>query len=373
MPGADTLKILAEREDRALDTCATCPSLCRWSCPVAETEARETTSPQRLGVLAQLLKQDRLRPDQTDGAPYHCTHCLACTEACLHDNDVGLIISAARARLLDAQASPKGVRHVSGAFAVAGNAVGRRIDDALSEAVDAAGFRMEAYAPRVYWPGCEVLSTGPEAAGDALRATALSGLPSVSVLPASAGCCGLPLYWAGELDGFRAHAARFADQFSQVEVVIAHDPTCAHAIRTIYPMLGIAFKPQITTIVEQLAPAWPAASGRSAPPAYIDGCSQARGLREVDEPRRLLAKAVGASPVELAVATGTSVDCCGGQGLLPELVPATAEGMAHARIDAFRASGAELLLTASPRCRSHLRKVDPGLPVYDLVGWLAGR
>ncbi|MEO1337553.1 MAG: (Fe-S)-binding protein, partial [Myxococcota bacterium] len=282
MPGIDTLKILDEHEDRALDTCATCPSLCRWSCPVAETEARETTSPQRLGVLAQLLKQDRLRPDQTDGAPYHCTHCMACTEACLHDNDVGLFISAARARLLDAHAAPEGIRHVSGAFAVAGNAVGRSVDDALTKAVDAAGFRVEAFAPRVYWPGCEVLSTGPEAAGDALRATALTGMPALSVLPASASCCGLPLYWAGELDGFRAHAARFAAQFTQVEVVVAHDPTCAHALRAIYPKLGIEFKPKVTTIIEQLADAWPTSTGRNTPPAYIDGCSQTRGLREVE-------------------------------------------------------------------------------------------
>ncbi|MCA9554929.1 MAG: hypothetical protein KC933_33170, partial [Myxococcales bacterium] len=58
--GRTVLQVLDEAEDRAVATCTTCPTLCRWSCPVAEAEARETTSPQRLVVLAGFMKRGRV-------------------------------------------------------------------------------------------------------------------------------------------------------------------------------------------------------------------------------------------------------------------------------------------------------------------------
>ena len=376
MPGTATLSILDEQENKALDTCATCPSLCRWSCPVAEAEARETTSPHRLVVLSGLLKQERLRPEQADGVPFHCSHCMACTQACLHDNDVPLLMSLARSRLLAGQVGPDAVRQVSGQFAVAGNSAGRSLESALIAAAEAAGQAVVPHAEDVYWPGCEVLSTAPESAGDALRAIALSGARQPEVVPGSANCCGLPLFWAGELDGFRAHASRFAAQFADVDRIVAHDPTCAHALTVRYRQLGISFRPAVTTLVEYLADAWPATPAPAAPPttlAYMDACTLARSSGRPNAARELIRKAAGAAPSELAGPTAERADCCGGQGLLPELVPATAAAMAAARIDAFRASGAERLMTASPRCHRHLKTIDPSLPLDDLVGWLAGQ
>lgn len=372
MPGRARLSILNEVEDRALDTCATCPSLCRSACPVAEAEARETTSPHRLVVMAGLLKRERIHPEQVDQTPFHCSSCRACTEVCLHDNDVPLLMSLARGRLLAAQAAPEAVRHVSGQFAVSGNAAGRSLEGALADAAAAANQSIVADAPEIYWPGCEVLSSDPRSAGDALRAVTLSGRPQPAVVRASASCCGVPLFWAGELDGFRSHAERFAAQFASVETLIAHDPACAHAVTHWYSMLGVSLRPQVVTMTEFLAQAWPAARARQAAPAYLDGCSQVRGLNELDAPRTLITKATGSPPIELAGPIQRFADCCGGQGLLPELVPGTAAQMAQARIDSFRTSGADRLVTASPRCRKHLHAVEPGLPVEDLTGWLAG-
>ena len=343
---------------------------------MAEAEARETTSPHRLTVLAGLLKRDRIEPEQADGTPYHCSHCMACTDVCLHDNDVSLLMSLARARLLAGHAAPEQIRHISGQFAVAGNAAGRSLEAPLMAAASAHGQTVVAFADEVYWPGCEVLSKDPDAAQDALRAATLSGTDVPAVTPASASCCGLPLFWAGELDGFRSHATRFAAQFRGVKKVIAHDPTCAHAVKVRYPKLGIRFEPEVQTLVQRLSAPWPATSrtdhSDDPAPAYLDGCASARGLKETASPRRLIEKATGRSPPKFD-GTDRQTDCCGGQGLLPELVPATARAMAQARIDAFRATGATRLLTGSPRCRTHLRSVDPSLPIDDLVAWLAGR
>jgi hypothetical protein len=45
--------------------------------------------------------------------------------------------------------------------------------------------------------------------------------------------------------------------------------------------------------------------------------------------------------------------------------------MAEARVQAFRESGAAELATFSPRCATHLRSIDPTLPVVDVTMLLA--
>jgi Fe-S oxidoreductase len=89
----------------------------------------------------------------------------------------------------------------------------------------------------------------------------------------------------------------------------------------------------------------------------------------VDEPRRILARV--ADPLEISDMRGREVDCCGAAGLLPLTAPETARAMGEARINAFRASGAEELALMSPRCAAHLRAIDPGLKIVDVTQLLS--
>jgi Fe-S oxidoreductase len=88
-------------------------------------------------------------------------------------------------------------------------------------------------------------------------------------------------------------------------------------------------------------------------------------------PRKLVARAAGAPPLELPGLRGMDADCCGAAGLLPTTAPATALAMAESRIQAFRQTGAAQLACMSPRCAAHLRKVDPTLDVVDVSALLA--
>jgi hypothetical protein len=45
--------------------------------------------------------------------------------------------------------------------------------------------------------------------------------------------------------------------------------------------------------------------------------------------------------------------------------------MAEAKIESFRASGADELAVFSPRCAAHLRSVDPTLVVVDAAHLIA--
>lgn len=345
---------------------------------MAEAEARESVSPYSLVVLSGLVKKEKIAPPVAGELPYHCTHCGACTEACLHDNDVPLWLSMARSRVLTAGAAPKKVREICGHFGVAGNPQGESLEGTLAEVAQAAGTEVKRGGHTVYLPGCKTLEAMPDAATAFLRATTLLGVSAVSVTPASAGCCGLPLLWAGELEGFRAHAFRYASQFSKADTVVVHDAACAHALAVRYPEVGAALRPRVVHPARFLAesldredPEHKRRAEQEPTIAYADTCSVARGLGLIEEPRRLLRRITGKKPIELEGLSRQSVDCCGAAGLLPESAPQAARLMAESRITAFRESGAEELAVFSPRCAAHLRSVDPGLPVVDAATLIA--
>lgn len=369
------LEVLDERENKAIDTCTTCPTLCRWSCPVAEVEARETSSPHRLTILSGLLKSsEKVTVETVQTLPYHCSHCHACSSACHHDNDVPLVLSLARHRVLSEGAAPAAVSEVCGHFGVAGNPQGVSLDGPIERIAEAAGTAVKRSVDVLYLPGCETIATAPDAAVGFLRATSLLGLSEIGVTRASGSCCGLPLLWAGELDGFKGHAARFASQLEEAEKIVVHDPACAHAIASRYADVGVEVRAKVEHVSTYLhahtgegvrAHDWPRT-------AYADTCSLTRGLGEVDAPRKLLRQILGGKADELVdITQPMDADCCGAAGLLPLAAPHTARAMAEARIQAFRETNAERLAMASPRCAAHLKSVDPSLDVVDLTSLFA--
>ncbi|MBI2374510.1 MAG: (Fe-S)-binding protein [Deltaproteobacteria bacterium] len=377
------LSELSEREDVGLATCASCPRLCRHACPVAEAQARETSSPWNLVVTSGLLKRGRLEAELVGALPYSCTTCGACTEACLHKNDVSLWVTLARARVLSGHAAPAVVEELRGHFAVAANPVGQDLgpvlDRVASSAYSSAGARDGA---DVYFPGCSTLAERPEAAQRFLETALVQGIPEIGVRAISASCCGLPLLWAGDVDGFVAHARRFADRLTGVRRLVVHDPSCADAFARRYPELGVRLQTRIISVLELLAEHFHVEeSGQLEDSrnregnrlAYMDSCATARhvGGGLVTTPRKLLARATGSAPVDLPGLVGRSADCCGAGGLLPLVQPATALAMAEARVAAFRATGAKRLVVASPRCAAHLARADATIEVQDLASELA--
>jgi Fe-S oxidoreductase len=334
---------------------------------VAEAEARETVAPQRLVSFAHWLREDRIAPESVGDLPFHCTHCGACAEVCRFGQDVPRLLTRARLRVVESSAAPAGVREVTGRFAVAGNPVGRSLDEPLQRVAEAAGRSVDRRRAAVYHPGCVALSREPDVAVDFLRATVLLGGGDVGLTSASGACCGLPLYWAGELEGFAAHARHFAARVEGAETLVVHDPACAHALRERYPEVGVSVAAEVVSVGTWLARAL--ASGRSRPGssnvAYHDACQLARRPEERDRARSVVSFLAGKERVHLRGVVGGASDCCGAAGLLPEVAPAAARAMGESVIDAAKAEGAASLVTFSPRCAHHLRSVDPGFHVCD--------
>jgi Fe-S oxidoreductase len=382
------LSVLDARETKGIETCTTCPKLCRWACPVAEVEARETTSPWALVVASGLVKRGQASPDVFAEVVHHCSGCGACTEACLHGNDVPLLVALARQRAHRGGPIPAGISELRGHFAVAQNPHGRGFD-AVLEAARAAGAPVHEASDAWLFPGCELLASGPDALVSLLRGLAVRGAASPALPAAMTGCCGLPLFAAGDLAGFRAHAERFAERVRGAKRLLVADPACREALQVRYADVGVPLDVELVDLTRAIADALGVrpedgqVGVRGAPrvaedrgpegpaAAYLDCCRAARAGDLVSRPRALVELALGEAPVELAGPLGRDADCCGAGHLLPETAPETATALAEARLAAFRATGARCLVTVSPRCAAHLRRVDPHAPVVELTSLLA--
>jgi Fe-S oxidoreductase len=304
-----------------------------------------------------------MSPEAVADLPWACTGCGACEDACLHDNEVPFWLLFARQRVRDAGRAPAAAVEAAACFGVAGNAFGVSLEPALRDVLAQVEGRPLRLARDLYLPGCVTLHARPGVAVAFLALARSRGLGEVAATAASAHCCGAPLAWAGELEGFAAHAARYAPELEPARRVIVHDPVCAHALRVLYPRLGVRVRPEILTLSAFLRTCVlpPVETGAQERHAFLEPCHLGRRLGEVEGTRGLLDRLLGARWAPLA-----DEDCCGAAGLLPETRPRTARQLAEARLRTFWASGADRLLTASPRCAAHLASVDPQAPIADV-------
>ncbi len=88
--------------EKAADYCAYCPKMCRFACPVADAEARETVTPWGLMSLLRAVGREQVPlTAETGEAFFHCTGCGRCQTYCVHKNDVAEAMVSARRLLVD--------------------------------------------------------------------------------------------------------------------------------------------------------------------------------------------------------------------------------------------------------------------------------
>lgn len=92
---------------RALRYCTYCPRLCRFACPVAHSEGRETVTPWGKMRLLYLLDQGTVDVDQAVVEPlFHCISCGRCQTFCRHDISPASVLAKGRAQLVAAGYDP---------------------------------------------------------------------------------------------------------------------------------------------------------------------------------------------------------------------------------------------------------------------------
>lgn len=321
---------------KAVDLCTYCPKLCRWACPVAEAETRETVTPWALMTRVDDVLRGAAPADAATAEVWtHCTGCGRCQTACKHENDVKTVLYAARAEV--SGLLPPGLL----------------------------AWAEEAPAP------CAAYAALPRAG----RVRVLPGHASPAVV--EAGLALLAAAGFAELGRLSvAHSAhRHREAGHPATADAAQDALAAELVGVdqlicfeAEDALALRGLKGVVHLVEAISPKL---LGKLVPQAgdvlYLDSCRLGRGLGLYDPPRQLLAAATTGTLHE-ATMHHTESGCCGAGAGYAALHPGPAATVA-------REAAADVphipVIIAGGACAAHLQAALAPRPVLHLYQVLA--
>lgn len=183
-------------------------------------------------------------------------------------------------------------------------------------------------------------------------------------------CCGALHAHNGDLEGSRDQARRVLDSYGIEHPdapIVVNSAGCGAHMKDYgrlleddpdYAEKARAFAERVVDFTEHTAPLLEGKQGfaaldgqaelRSSGPrvAWDDPCHLCHGQGIREQPRELLAKLQGIETVPLE----GSESCCGSAGIYSVLRPDDSQAILAEKLEAFRRSGAEVLVTANPGC-----------------------
>jgi Fe-S oxidoreductase len=194
-------------------------------------------------------------------------------------------------------------------------------------------------------------------------------------------CCGRDLLLQGDRDGFMALAQANAEEFARrgVKKIITNCPECHYTLKVDYPRMMESTGIEVVHLTEVIAPL--VQSGELSlgslekRGAYHDPCTLGRCSRILDEPRQILGALTGLELVEMEQSREKAL-CCGASPWVH--CGAVNRQIQKQRLAQAEATGADILVTACPKCQIHLKcaqKSDGGktaqVEIQDLASLAA--
>lgn len=354
------------------DYCTYCPKMCRFSCPVAETELRETVTPTGKQTIVHLVREGALPLDESAVEIFFkCTGCLHCQDYCLHGIDVPRSLEAARTHAYREGKTLQPVFQIAESMRRYGNPLGRHLLPELRKLAPASYF--ERKSGTLLYPGVHLIT---EKGGQGLRKTIAAlealgvsdlALPSEELLSA-----GMESLDCGDREGFAAHAQKVRQMVEPFSRILAPAPENAHAFVNRYSEVGQPLGERVVNFPDFLLAALEKTQIELRPVSkkkvtYHDPCVLTRRLKTTESPRKILA--LCGVEVEEAAWHGQDANCCGAGGGYADVFPEEATKMARGRLKECVSGRGGTVVTASPRCESHLRGAagEDGAVVMDIV------
>ncbi len=340
----------------AAKTCALCPKLCRYLCPVATACGDENAVPTTMGSLIVLRRAGAVKYDPVLTHPlYRCTGCLACGVPCELDVDVPAYLADERELAWNSAAAPPQVVEVADRTAAE-----LPPDPASGHHRDLDGPRFEGKGI-VYWPGCALVGADPDAV-ERTRSLLSRFLGQEVMLPPvdAPACCGDPLRSAGDRSRYLGHRATLRASMGPASRIITSCSCCT-----------MALPPGTEHIAAVLGYRW--SPGKPERVAFHDPCHMARNEDVTGAPRALLAAVTG-SPVAEFVDRGCETGCCGAGDSFGQFFPTDAADVAAYRMRDPVVQETGTVVTACSRCAVQLAQHAPdGIQVKDLADYLTGQ
>ncbi len=356
--------------DRMTAYCTYCPKMCRFSCPTADAESRETATPWGMMRLLELAKDNSVALDhEVADAFYHCTGCRRCQTYCEHDNDVPRALWKARRWSVDSGFLPEAYLDLQQRFDESGTPYGkpeRRIDDTV----------FDEQAKIAFWPDCSTVANHPdlvESVGRLLNRLLGSKVQLVRSEEFNhPTCCGFPLTGAGIKTPESCRDDLWPD-LDGIDTVYTDCPGLAawHHDASSWPIAERNTDPEFGHIFELIAD-----KCRTVPPEKTlqlddrllhESCYVTRQIDGSDAVGTILA-AIQQNPPQQMAYTGDDSQCCGGRCHYQVLEPEASEHAAEKVLDALdRKPAADTMVTTSSMCRDAMADAGGDEQVTNLL------
>ncbi len=366
--------------------CSQCLKMCRHICTTHSVTRNEADNPTlRAAVAYRALKRGEFLPEEVPLMYERCATCSLCKDSCAVDLDVGEVMLAARADIVDQGLAPQAAIEIDASVSVTGNPMG---EPAAERFVTLKGMieALPAQADTLYFIGCQTLYREPEIAIDTLTVLKAADV-SFTVLKEEEFCCGEPQYLLGFLDNARASAERNAAAIARsgAKKVVFNCPSCLRVMKEQYPQWGVALPEgvelvHLTQFVADLLASGALRLEKSLDlkATYHDPCDLGRKQGIYDEPRAVIGALPGVEFSEMMFSEGEA-RCCGAGGMLSATNMPVVIKASRSVIDMAEMTGAGVLITACPTCKSsfarHTRRMEDleTLDVIQLVAKAIGK
>jgi Fe-S oxidoreductase len=362
--------------DRATRYCTYCPKMCRFSCPAAEAENRETVTPWGMMRLLELVKDGSVEPTEDVAETfYHCMGCRRCQTWCAHDNDVPEAMFEARNWMRELGHVPEQLRDFPEEFLEYNSPHGQP-----GPIPQTHGYKVEEVfddeSTVVYMPDCETRYHSPSSVVRAGLLLEIFHGTKVRLYTrredVGFACCGFPLLAAGQGDAYEGYRAGLESALADADTVVT-DCAASVALFEESSSFGRDSDINIVHLIEFLAERIDFVEPREK--IELDGamlhdsCFVGRQLELYEETRQLLRALCADPPAEFQF-NRDEAPCCGGPSHYHVVAPEASERCAEERIEQMEREGGQQLLCGSTTCVKAFRRAgsdDIATDVLDIA------
>ncbi len=343
--------------NRLID-CSMCPNMCKFSCPVYLATGSETFTPQKKARLILYHKKNLLEDE--DGffdAVFQCALCGNCVVNCQYDDfDIRDFIIEERSTAFKKGFISPLAKDALENFNRFGNPDGER------ETIDKGKGEIG------YFISCSTFKDK-----DIISATEkILNKAQVDVKEFGGGdiCCGAPLFFAGDMDGFKKKAEQMEKLIKEkgIKRIITNCPTCIKMMKKHYPEVGVDLGIDIVhtltftkELIDEGRLSLKKVENKSI--TYHDPCILAKDL-DITETPRIILKKIGYSLREPAY-TGKDAHCCGGRTRIGD--KNTRDAISNMRENELKETKATEYVSACPTCKDVLKSLQMK-DILEIIG-----
>lgn len=350
-----------KKELEQITNCAMCANMCKYICPTYLATGKETITPQKLARL--ILYEEKAFIEDREGffdVMFQSAMCGSCKTHCIYDNyDLRKFIQKGRSKAFKNGMLPAETRKRVETFMEFGNPYGER--QPLEKGTGELGYLISCSA----YDDQKLLN--------AMDRIVTASKEQVHQFGGADICCGAPLYYAGDIEGFKKTAEKMKGEIEKrkLEKMVAGCPTCVKMMRDVYPEVGVDLDVELVHVTEFLDALLKEGKIKvnqaNSTITYHDPCILANDLGITTAPREVL-RAIGLK-VKEPVYSQEYTHCCGGVGGAKIGDCGLTDKVSSMRINELKETDADFYVSACPTCKAVLSNLD----IKDITELVSGQ